>query len=407
MSAESDRPSSGESEPHPRRDAASSSSGSSAASGRSAGAGGRQNRSQGRPAGSGGAGDGRSDRKPSSGDSGRKPSSRGAGDGRSDRKPYGLDSGRKPSRGDAERRPDNRTGERTGASSERGRPPSDRAAGAPRSSERRDGGRPGSSGRPVRSGGRPADDRASGGDRGPRPDRGARERPDRPPEPMIAEDATWDQLDRAARARLRTLSKANAEQVGGHLVMAGRLIEDDPELAYEHAQAAVRRAGRVDVVREAAALAAYATGRYAEALRELRTVRRLSGVDAHRAIEADCERGLGRPDRALALVAGVPAGLSADEQAELAIVASGARLDLGEPEAALSALERAAVPGQSSETRERLAEATQAVLVALGRASAQEDPAAAVGSAGESADGSDEEVVDDDVLEIDDLLDRP
>ena len=57
------------------------------------------------------------------------------------------------------------------------------------------------------------------------------------------------------RARLRTLSKENAENVGLHLVMTGRLLDSDPELAYEHAQAAVRRAGRVDVVREAAGLA--------------------------------------------------------------------------------------------------------------------------------------------------------
>ncbi|MDD9205146.1 hypothetical protein PU560_01535, partial [Georgenia sp. 10Sc9-8] len=101
-------------------------------------------------------------------------------------------------------------------------------------------------------------------------------------------------LDRAARGRLRTLGKNNADLVARHLVMAGRLLDEEPETAYEHAHAAMRRAGRVDIVREAVALTAYATARYAEALRELRTVRRLSGIDAHRAVEADCERGLGR-----------------------------------------------------------------------------------------------------------------
>ncbi|WP_344381770.1 hypothetical protein [Georgenia ruanii] len=122
--------------------------------------------------------------------------------------------------------------------------------------------------------------------------------------------------------------------------MAGRLIDDEPETAYQHAQAAMRRAGRVDVVREALALTAYATGRYAEALRELRTVRRLSGIDAHRPMEADCERGLGRPERALAIVAETePAALSEEDTAELAIVASGARADLGEHEAGLLVLE--------------------------------------------------------------------
>ncbi|WP_156198025.1 hypothetical protein [Actinotalea caeni] len=205
------------------------------------------------------------------------------------------------------------------------------------------------------------------------------------------------ELDRAARSRLRTLSKPNAERVAQHLVMAGRLLEGDPEQAYEHAQAAVRRAGRVDVVREAAALTAYATGRYAEALRELRTVRRLSGVDAHRAVEADCERGLGRPDRALAIIAEAPATLSASERAELAIVASGARLDLDEPEAALSVLERAEQSRLDADTAARLAEARHEVLVRLGRAAPREEPAA---DASVESDGTD----DADIVAVEDTL---
>ncbi|MFC7406957.1 hypothetical protein [Georgenia alba] len=166
------------------------------------------------------------------------------------------------------------------------------------------------------------------------------ERRDRPAEPDLPEEVQAGMLDRGARARLRTLGKTNADIAARHLVMAGRLIDEDPEVAYRHAQAAQRRAGRVDVVREALALTAYATGRYAEALRELRTVRRLSGIDAHRPIEADCERGLGRPERALAVVAEArTAGLAPADRVELAIVASGARADLGEHEAGLLALE--------------------------------------------------------------------
>ncbi|GAB2595111.1 hypothetical protein [Pseudactinotalea suaedae] len=175
--------------------------------------------------------------------------------------------------------------------------------------------------------------------------------------------------------------------------MAGRLIDEDPELAYEHAQAAARRAGRVDVVREAAALTAYATGRFGEALREFRTVRRLSGVDAHRALEADCERGLGRPDRALALIAEAPPQLSPDERAELAIVEAGARTDLGELEAALSVLDHVRSTALAAETVERIDEVRHDVLVALGRAEPREEP---------GADDEDDEP-DEDVLEIDDL----
>ncbi|MFD4991750.1 hypothetical protein ACFWH7_16880 [Cellulosimicrobium cellulans] len=176
------------------------------------------------------------------------------------------------------------------------------------------------------------------------------------------------QLDRAARGRLRTLSKETAEVVGRHLVMAGRLIDSDPELAYEHAQAAVRRAGRVDVAREAAGLTAYATGRYAEALRELRTVRRLNGSSEHLPIMADCERGLGRPERALALAASEEAATLDDVgRTELAIVVSGARVDLDELDAALAALEQVPAVGTRGELGARVLQARASVLELAGR----------------------------------------
>ncbi len=150
--------------------------------------------------------------------------------------------------------------------------------------------------------------------------------------------------------------------------MAGRLLDTDPERAYEHAQAAAHRGGRVDVVREAAGLAAYRTGRYAEALRELRTVRRLNGSSEHLAIMADCERGLGRPDRAVAL-AGSPEAeeLGPEARIELAIVLSGARLDLGEAEAAVAALSGTAVQAASGVQAVRVAQARAAALEAAGR----------------------------------------
>ncbi|KGM17197.1 hypothetical protein N867_08940 [Actinotalea fermentans ATCC 43279 = JCM 9966 = DSM 3133] len=174
-------------------------------------------------------------------------------------------------------------------------------------------------------------------------------------------------LDRGARARLRTLSKENADAVARHLVMAGRLVDTDPEAAYAHAAEAARRAGRVDVVREAAGITAYRTGRYAEALRELRTARRLGGGDEHVPLMADCERGLGRPERALALAAEHAHSLPAEVAVELAIVVSGARLDLGEPEAALAALSTTAVGGVQGELADRVSEARVAALVACGR----------------------------------------
>lgn len=192
---------------------------------------------------------------------------------------------------------------------------------------------------------------------------------DRPFDPPIDEDVTFAELDRQARQRLRTLSKESANRVGRHLVMAGMLVESDPELAYQHAHSAMRRAGRVDVVREAVALTAYATARYAEALREIRTVRRLSGLDALRAIEADCERGLGRPERALDLAA-APASkdMTDTDRVELAIVASGARLDLDQPQAALLVLDQPLVLAVTDEAMKiRVAHARVTALRAADR----------------------------------------
>jgi len=190
------------------------------------------------------------------------------------------------------------------------------------------------SGAPERSGRPP-----SGGDRRPAraSDDDARPRHDDPP---IPDEVEAKQLDKVARGELRTLSKDNADWVARHLVMASRVIDDDPQLAHQHALAAGRRAGRIGVVRETVAITAYATGDFALALRELRTYRRLTGRNDQLPLMVDSERGVGRPDRALELGRSVPRGeLDVPVQVELAIAMSGARLDLGQPEAALSELQ--------------------------------------------------------------------
>jgi tetratricopeptide (TPR) repeat protein len=122
--------------------------------------------------------------------------------------------------------------------------------------------------------------------------------------------------------------------------MAGRLLDEDPELAYQHAMAARRRAGRIGVVREAAGIAAYAAGRYAEALAELRAARRITGSAEYLPMMADSERGLGRPRRALDLAADpAVAGLDVAQRIEMLIVAAGARRDLGQFDAAAVSLQ--------------------------------------------------------------------
>ena len=154
--------------------------------------------------------------------------------------------------------------------------------------------------------------------------------------PAIPAGVSPEELDSQALVALETLSGPNRDIVARHLVMAGQLIDLDPQEAYKHAQAAVARAGRVDVVREAAALTAYASGRYEEALREVRAVRRMRGDDSLRAVEADSERGLGHPEKAVEIVdAASTVGMELSEQVELVLVSSGARADLGQSDVGL------------------------------------------------------------------------
>jgi len=204
---------------------------------------------------------------------------------------------------------------------------------------------------------------------------------------------------------LRTLSKEQAERAGKHLVMVARLIDTDPEAAYLHAQAAVRRAGRVDVAHEAAGLAAYRSGRYAEALRELRTVRRLNGSPEHLPVIADAERGLGRPERAIVVGNDPEAGLLSEEsQVELAMVISGARLDLGEPEAAVAVLDSAVVRAATGLLAARVAQARATALTAVGRVAEADSELSRFTQ--EELDAAAGEVEEEDEFVVFDLLDE-
>lgn len=189
-------------------------------------------------------------------------------------------------------------------------------------------------------------------------------------DPETPESVTAAQLDRAARAELKTLSKDNADWVARHLVMVARLIDDDPALAHRHAQAAGRRAGRIAVVRETLGITAYAVGEFELALRELRTYRRLSGRDDQLPLIVDSERGVGRPEKALEVGRSVPReSLEPAVQVALAIAMSGARLDLGQSEAALAELRIPQLdPERAFPWSPALFDAYATVLEDLGRA---------------------------------------
>lgn len=142
------------------------------------------------------------------------------------------------------------------------------------------------------------------------------------------------------KRELASLRAEAAEQTAKHLVMVGRLIDTDPEAAHAHAVAARRLAPRLGLVREAVGLAAYHAGLFADALSELRAARRISGGDEHWPVLADCERALGRPERAL-LMAAAPEVERLDRagRVEMRIVAAGARADLGQFDAAVVTLQ--------------------------------------------------------------------
>ncbi|MEV0679758.1 hypothetical protein AB0I60_24850 [Actinosynnema sp. NPDC050436] len=158
--------------------------------------------------------------------------------------------------------------------------------------------------------------------------------------PELPEDADISILDPEVKQELRGLPKGLAEIVGRHLAAAGILIDSEPELALEHARYARTKAARVGVVREAAGLTAYYAGEWAEALSELRAARRMTHGAGHLAVMADCERALGRPERAIELAREAQgAALDPEDAVELRIVAAGARRDMGQLDASVVALQ--------------------------------------------------------------------
>jgi tetratricopeptide (TPR) repeat protein len=190
--------------------------------------------------------------------------------------------------------------------------------------------------------------------------------------PEIPDGISGRDLDKGVYRQLSGLPAKVVDRVAAHLVMAGHLTDEDPEAAYAHAKAARAEAARVAVVREAVGETAYACGRFAEALAELRAAKRLNGSWDYLPIMADCERALKRPERAIALSQdpGV-ANLDQAGQVEMTIVAAGARRDMGQLEAAIQLLETAPINSRSRQPWvARLRYAYADALAAAGRSEA-------------------------------------
>ncbi len=239
-------------------------------------------------------------------------------------------------------------------------------------------------------------------------------RPVRESGPRLPDAISAEQLDPEARAQLTSLPSDLADSVARYLVAAG--MAEDPEQGYVYAQAARRLAARVGVVREACGIAAYRTGQWADALSELRAARRMTGRDDYLPLMADCERALGRLDRALALIREADVGkLDRATQIELRIVESGIRRDQGLADAAVLALQ---VPeltsGRLRPWSARLFYAYADALLAAGRADEARDAfaeAAAADPDGETDAGDRLDELDgvefEDLADAEDLADSP
>lgn len=187
-------------------------------------------------------------------------------------------------------------------------------------------------------------------------------------DPIIPEGITGEELDKVTRGDLLTLSAENAKIVAQHLACVNAFADSDPEIAHQHAQAAVRHAGRVAVVRETAGYAAYRVGKFDIAIKDLKAAFRINGDVSIWPVLADCERGLGRPRKALELAGAPEAKKLAKEQAvELRIVAAGARRDLGEIDAAVVTLQTNDLNTENDSWAIRLRYAYADALTAAGR----------------------------------------
>ena len=187
-------------------------------------------------------------------------------------------------------------------------------------------------------------------------------------EPDIPEDVTGEELEKSVRAELLSLSAENAKVVARHMVCVNLYMDVDPELSHKHAVAAAHHAGRLAVVRETAGYAAYRAGHYEIALKELRASNRISGDVSMWPVMADCERGLGNPLKALNLAGSDEVKrLAKPEEIEMRIVASGARRDLGEFDAAVVTLQCKELKNENEEWALRLRYAYADALDAAGR----------------------------------------
>lgn len=136
---------------------------------------------------------------------------------------------------------------------------------------------------------------------------------------------------------------------------------------------------RVATIRELLGLTAYRMGNWDEALRELRTYRRIDGDTTHMSVEMDCQRALDRPEdvektwERFRELGGRPAA-----DAEMRVVYASFLLDRGEPRRAWSVINPGRIATDPREWDLRRWYVASRVAAALGDVDTAQQLAAAI-----------------------------
>lgn len=193
------------------------------------------------------------------------------------------------------------------------------------------------------------------------------DRPRKMKEPELPEGVTGRILSGPVLQQLSPLSREHREVVSNHLAAAGTLIDSDPETAYQHARYAVESAGRIAATREALGLVAYRLGKYEEALRELRTHKRITGATENVPVIADAERGREKPQKALDMFAEAKqSDFDPQTWIEFVLVVAGAHMDLDNLPAAKALIEAQGFTGHAPGSAVRLLSMYADILRAQG-----------------------------------------
>lgn len=132
---------------------------------------------------------------------------------------------------------------------------------------------------------------------------------------------------------LRSTPKERREAALAHLARGMQQFADE---RYQAAATELRKAkelsSRAPTIRELLGLAAYRSGQWEEALREVRTYRRITGDLTHTPVELDCLRALGRHDGIVKTWDLIQEGdVRPETQHEARVVYASYLLDQGQP----------------------------------------------------------------------------